>query len=138
VLREGGDVALVAYGAMVAPAWEAADRLAEQGVEATVVNARWAKPVDADLLADVAARVPLMVTVEDHAVAGGFGSAVLEALAEHGQGGACRVMCVGIPDGFVEHGERPALLAGLGLDAAGIAERVLATVSGQDNGSNPS
>jgi len=123
VLREGGDAAIVAYGAMVAPACEAARRLAEQGIEAAVVNARFAKPVDAELLASLAVRVPLLVTVEDHALAGGFGSAVLEGLAASG-GCPCRVECMGIPDRFVEHGERGALLEGLGLSAEGIAARV--------------
>ena len=123
VLREGSDAAIVAYGAMVAPACEAAGLLAEQGLEAAVVNARFAKPVDADLIASVAVRVPLVVTVEDHALAGGFGSAVLEGLAASG-GCPCRVECMGIPDRFVEHGERGALLEGLGLSARGIAARV--------------
>ncbi len=128
VLREGTDAALVAYGSMVAPACEAAERLAEQGIAAAVVNARFAKPLDAELLAELAARVPLLVTVEEHALAGGFGSAVLEALAapsrRFGACGRARVECLGVPDRFIEHGSREALLAGLGLAAAGIAARV--------------
>jgi 1-deoxy-D-xylulose-5-phosphate synthase len=126
MLREGGDVALLAYGAMVAPALQAADRLAEEGIAATVVNARFAKPLDADLVAALAARVPLLVTVEDHAVAGGFGSAVLEALAARGV--EARVECLGVPDCFLEHGPRQALLDGLGLTADGIAARVTAAL----------
>ena len=137
LLREGADVALVAYGAMVEPAWEAAGLLAERGVEAAVANARFAKPVDVALLGDLAARVPLLVTVEDHALPGGFGSAVLEAVAGHG-GRACRVECLGIPDAFIEHGPREALLAGLGLDAAAIAERVLGTLSSSCSSSSSS
>jgi 1-deoxy-D-xylulose-5-phosphate synthase len=126
VLREGADAALVAYGAMVAPACQAAERLAEGGISAAVVNARFAKPLDAELLATLA--VPLLVTVEDHALAGGFGSAVLEALAARGRS-ACRVERLGIPDRFIEHGPREALLDGLGLGADGIAARVAAVLA---------
>ena len=129
LLRDGGGAALVAYGAMVERAWQAAALLAERGVEAAVVNARFAKPVDAALLAGLGARVPLLVTLEDHAVQGGFGSAVLEALA--GEGGCwARVACLGIGDAFVEHGERAALLEGLGLSAEGIAARVIGELGG--------
>jgi len=127
VLREGGALALVAYGAMVAPALQAARRLAEEGLEATVVNARFAKPLDADLLAGLAARLPLLVTVEDHALAGGFGSAVLEVLAARGLG-AC-VERLGVPDRFLEHGPRPALLADLGLTPDGIATSAAAALA---------
>ncbi|MBL7222543.1 MAG: 1-deoxy-D-xylulose-5-phosphate synthase [Candidatus Brocadiae bacterium] len=121
-LRDGHDVAIVAYGAMVARALEAADQLAEQGIAAAVVNARFAKPVDTGLLAELAAAVPLLVTVEDHALAGGFGSAVLEALADARID--TPVERLGIPDRFIEHGARDTLLDGLGLSADGIAARV--------------
>ena len=127
LLREGSDAALVAYGSMVGPAFEAAGLLAEQGIEAVVVNARFAKPVDAELIRDVASRVPLLATIEDHVLQGGFGSAVLESLAAGG-GCPCRVECLGVPDRFIEHGKRDALLAELGLDAAGIAGRVEAAL----------
>jgi 1-deoxy-D-xylulose-5-phosphate synthase len=123
LLRDGGGVALVAYGSMVAPAWEAATLLAEQGIEAAVVNARFAKPVDGALLASLAARMPLIVTIEEHSVLGGFGSAVLEALAASGAP-PCRVELLGIPDRFIAHGRREALLDGLGLCPAGIAAHV--------------
>src|SRR5262249_48429510 len=82
--RDGRDVALVAYGTMVPVALGAARLLAEQGVDAAVVNARFAKPVDAALVARVAARRRLLVTLEEAAVGGGFGAAVLEALAASG------------------------------------------------------
>ena len=129
VLRPGGDAALVAYGAMVAPACAAAALLAAEGIEATVVNARFAKPLDRARLAELAARVPLLATIEDHALAGGFGSAVLECLAEPGRV-ACRVERLGIPDRFIEHGPRDALLDGLGLSARGIAARVAGMLAG--------
>ncbi len=123
LLRDGSDAALVAYGTMVGPAWEAAELLAAQGLEAAVVNARFAKPLDAALLASLASRVPLLVTIEEHALLGGFGSAVLEALAANGPI-PCRVELLGVPDCFVEHGRRAALLGGLGLTAPRIAARV--------------
>jgi len=123
VLAEGDDGAIVAYGAMVEPAFGASRLLADEGVHVTVVNGRFAKPVDAALVAELASRVPVIVTVEDHSVVGGFGSAVLEALAGQGDTG-CPVVCMGVPDRFIEHGTRGALLEELGLTAAGIAEQV--------------
>jgi 1-deoxy-D-xylulose-5-phosphate synthase len=85
--------------------------------------------VDGTLLASLASRVPLFVTLEEHTVAGGFGAAVLEAMASHGAL-PCRVEVMGIPDRFVEHGPREALLEGLGLDAASVAARVAELVRG--------
>jgi 1-deoxy-D-xylulose-5-phosphate synthase len=117
-LREGEDLAIVAYGAVVPAALEAAEQLRSAGLEATVVNARFGKPLDVRALEDLAARHPLLVTVEDHALAGGFGSAVLESL-----GGRGRVVRIGLPDRFVEHGSRDDLLKRYGLAAAQIAER---------------
>jgi 1-deoxy-D-xylulose-5-phosphate synthase len=137
VLREGHDVGIVGYGAMVAPACAAAERLADAGVEATVVNARFAKPLDCDLLAGLAERLPLLVTVEDHALAGGFGSAVLETLASRGEP-VCRVERLGIPDRFIEHGPREALLADLGLTAEGIAARVQSVLASLHEPAAPS
>jgi len=123
LLRDGSDAGIVAYGSMVAPADEAATLLAERGIHVTVVNARFAKPLDMGLISSIAARVPLLVSVEEHALLGGFGSAVLEAMATAG-GCPCRVVCMGIPDRFVEHGPRERLLEDLGLSANGIARRV--------------
>ena len=129
LLRDGTDAALVAYGAMVERAARAAELLAERGIQVAVANARFAKPLDTELLCGLAARVGLLVTVEDHALAGGFGSAVLEALA--GQGAIpCRLVSMGIPDRFIEHGGRDELLAGLGLSAEGIAARVSEALGG--------
>ena len=116
-LREGEDLAIVAYGAVVPNALDAAEQLRAAGLEATVVNARFSKPLDVGALEDLAASHPLVVTVEDHALAGGFGSAVLEVL------GGGRVARIGLPDRFVEHGSRDDLLKRYGLSAAGIAER---------------
>jgi 1-deoxy-D-xylulose-5-phosphate synthase len=121
-LREGRDLALVAYGAMVETALAAAARLAGEGVEATVINARFAKPLDADALAAAARTHPLVVTLEDHARAGGFGSAVGECLVDAGVFGTPLVR-LGLPDRFIEHGSRSDLLRRYGLGPEEVAER---------------
>jgi len=124
VLRSGDDVALLALGATVAPCLEAANRLADKGIECAVVNARFVKPLDTALILDVAQRAKTVVTVEDNALQGGFGSAVLELL----ETSDCRnlqVERIGLPDEFIEHGTQEALRAKYGLDADGIVKRVL-------------
>ena len=118
VVREGADVALVAVGKMLAPTLQAADRLAGEGVRATVVDARFIKPID-PALAPLAARHRAVVTVEDGTVRGGFGSGVLELLAAEGVHVPVRIM--GLPDHFIEHGPPATLLSGFGLDPDGIA-----------------
>ncbi len=120
LLREGRDAALFAYGSMVYPALDAADLLAEEGIEAEVWNARFAKPLDVEVLEGLAGRFPLLVTVEEHALAGGFGSAVLEALNAQG-GRETRVVRLGVRDRFLEHGKRELVLREQGLDPEGIA-----------------
>ena len=119
LLRDGDDVALVAIGKSVVAALEAAEQLAERGLSAAVVDARFAKPLDGDLLADVARRCRLVVTVEDHALAGGFGSAVLELLAARAPG--VEVRRLGLPDRFVEHGDVDAQWRAAGIDRDAIA-----------------
>ena len=121
-LRKGGDLAIIAYGAMVEPSLEAAELLAEQGIEATVVNARFAKPIDSEMVERMAHSHSLLVTVEDHTLQAGFGSAVAEALVDSGITGT-RLARLGIPDQFVAHGSRPELLRRLGLSPDTIAER---------------
>jgi 1-deoxy-D-xylulose-5-phosphate synthase len=121
-LREGPDLALLAYGAMVEPCLDAARLLSEQGIEATVINARFAKPLDAGAVVDAAQRFPLVVTVEDHALQGGFGSAVCECVSDQAAGEA-RLVRLGLPDRFIEHGDRDELLRRHGLGPAEIAER---------------
>jgi 1-deoxy-D-xylulose-5-phosphate synthase len=125
VLREGKDTAIIALGASVFPAVEAAEELALKGIEATVINARYAKPLDASLILDVAERIKNIVTVEENILTGGFGSSVLELLEESGMCGDIQVTCIGIPDEFVEHGSQAILRSKFGLDAQGIAGRVL-------------
>jgi 1-deoxy-D-xylulose-5-phosphate synthase len=120
LLRDGEDVAIVAVGSMVAPALEAAAALESEDISAAVVDARFVKPLDAKLILDVSTRCGAVVTVEENAVEGGFGSAVLELLQE--QGLTVPVRLLGIPDRFIEHGPRATLLETNGLSAAGIAE----------------
>jgi 1-deoxy-D-xylulose-5-phosphate synthase len=126
VLRSGSDVMLWALGSMVADALRLAARLeAEEGLSVGVVNARFAKPLDRALLLEHAAAVPLLVTMEDHVLAGGFGSAVLEVLQD--AGAACAVERVGWPDKFVGHASDAATLrAAHGLAPDAIRARVLA------------
>jgi 1-deoxy-D-xylulose-5-phosphate synthase len=124
ILRDGGEIAIVAYGSMVYPSLEAADNLAKDGIEATVVNARFVKPLDAELLLALARTKRLIVTVEEAYVAGGFGSAVLELLEENGLQDKLRLVRMGIPDRLVTHGDAKLLLAKYGLDSDGIYTRV--------------
>jgi 1-deoxy-D-xylulose-5-phosphate synthase len=124
LLRDAGEVAIVAYGSMVHPSLAAADRLSKDGIEATVVNARFVKPLDAPLLLALARTKRLIVTVEEAYLAGGFGSAVLELLEENGLQDRVRFVRMGIPDRLITHGDPKLLLAKYGLDADGIYNRV--------------
>lgn len=126
VLLEGeeGGVCIWAFGSVVQQALEAAEGLARRGVRVGVVDARWAKPLDEELLARHAKAYRHLITVEDHQRMGGFGSAVLEVLARLPGSGA-RVRILGIPDRFVEHmSSREEQLASAGYDAAGIERAV--------------
>ncbi len=124
VLRSGKDAAIIAYGTMVGSAIEAADRLAPDGVQATVVNARFVKPLDEMLITRLAREHNVIVTVEEAYLAGGFGSAVMELLEEHGLLESISVIRLGVPDEVVPHGDPGKLLAGYGLDAEGICGAV--------------
>jgi 1-deoxy-D-xylulose-5-phosphate synthase len=119
VLRDGRDIALLAIGKMVAVAVIAAEKLAATGVSVTVVDARFAKPIDPDLPALVE-RHRAALTLEDGTARGGFGSGVLEALADAGVSVPVRVL--GLPDAFIEHGQQARLLSDFGLDADGVVE----------------
>ncbi len=126
VLREGKRVAIVGYGSGVAKGLEAADLLAERGLEVTVADARFAKPIDTGLMAQLAAEHDLLVTVEEGVLQGGFGSAVWEALNEAGV--APRILRVGLPDRFVTHGKPALLHEEVGYTGEKIAERIEAAV----------
>ncbi len=124
VRRRGSDVALLAAGRMVGAAEAAADLLANDGVDATVVNLRWVKPLDLEAVSQAADRHSLVVTVEENTGVGGVGSAVLEALSDLGSNAP--VMRLAVPDCFVTHGAMGTLLAEVGLTAEGIRGAVLA------------
>lgn len=123
VRRVGKDVALLAVGRMVGVAEKAAELLAEDGVDAGVVNMRWIKPLDLEAVTEAAADYPLLVTVEENTSMGGFGAAVLEALADLGQ--AVPVLRLNVPDCFVTHGAMGKLLAEVGLTPEGLRSAVL-------------
>ena len=117
IRREGQRIAILAFGTLLYPALEAA-----QSLDATVANMRWAKPLDAELVLQLARTHQALVTVEEGAIAGGAGSAVLECLAA--QGLHMPVLQLGLADAWTEHGDPARLLAELGLDAAGIRQAV--------------
>jgi 1-deoxy-D-xylulose-5-phosphate synthase len=137
VLHWGVDGMFVACGTLLGACVEASERLAADGIDFGVINARFVKPLDRSTILHAIRECPLVVTVEEGMLMGGFGSAVLEAAADAGLD-AGHVRRLGIPDRYIEHGARNELLADLGLDAAGIARscrqwvkprRELATVS---------
>jgi 1-deoxy-D-xylulose-5-phosphate synthase len=127
ILREGDRVALLGYGTGVGKALEAASLLAERGISATVADARFAKPLDTGLAAQLAAEHELLVTVEEGVLAGGFGSAVWENLSDAGL--APRILRVGLPDRYVTHGAPKLLHEEVGFTGERIAERIEVVVS---------
>ena len=122
VMRDGTDVAIFGLGAMLPEAERLASLLEQEGVHTAVINARFAKPLDRACVGLYSRRCQLVVTMEDHALAGGFGSAVLESLSE--QGIAVPVIRVGWPDHFIEHGKVEALRQRYGLTAEAAMECV--------------
>ncbi|HEY9608967.1 1-deoxy-D-xylulose-5-phosphate synthase [Allocoleopsis sp.] len=129
ILRNGDDVLLVGYGTMVHTAMQTAEILSEHGIEATVINARFAKPLDTELILPLAQRIGRVVTLEEGCVMGGFGSGLAEALLDHNV--AVPVMRLGVPDLLVEHAKPEESKAQLGLTPSQIAERVRNTFSPQ-------
>ena len=123
-IREGGDVAIFALGKPAAAAVEAAETLAGHGIDCGVIDPVFVKPLDTDLLLEAARDAGRIVTVEENVLAGGFGSAVLEALAEAGMHDVS-VHRIGMPDSFIEHGTAADQRRQLQLDAQGIAEQIL-------------
>jgi len=128
ILRDGGDVAIIALGSMVYPAMEAAAQLENDGIDASVINARFIKPLDNELILALAQSKRLIVTVEEAYLAGGFGSAVLELLEENGLQDKVKVVRMGVPDRIITHGDAKLLLAKYGLDADGIYTKIKETV----------
>jgi 1-deoxy-D-xylulose-5-phosphate synthase len=123
ILKEGNQGALFAYGTLVYPAYEAALKLAEEGINLSVVNARFAKPLDEELIAQLITKQPFVITLEEHTLTGGFGSAVLE-FANQSNKNISKIIRLGIPDKFIEHGNRNNLLNSLRLDTDGIIKTV--------------
>ncbi len=127
VLREGSDLTLLAIGSMVEPALDAAVALEKDGIKAGVINCRFIKPLDEEAILKAAFSTGALLTVEEHALAGGFGSAVLELLEARGY--RCAVKRVGVGDEFIEHGTQEELRAMLGLDAAGVEKAARSLLS---------
>jgi 1-deoxy-D-xylulose-5-phosphate synthase len=123
LIRKGGDGAILAYGAMVHTAHLTAEILAERGIHLTVVNARFANPVDGDLLLSLAAEQPYLVTLEEGALAGGFGSAVIESLADAGVP-SVRVKRLGVPNELIDHAAHKDTMVRLGLTPDALSKTV--------------
>ncbi len=123
ILRTGDDVLLVAYGSMVYPSMQTAEILHEHGIEATVVNARFAKPLDTELILPLAEKIGRVVTLEEGCLPGGFGSAVAEALLDADI--SVSLTRIGVPDILVDHASPDQSKASLGLTPAQMAERIL-------------
>ena len=129
LLREGERVAFLGYGYGVPVALGAAELLeSEHGIEPTVADARFAKPLDAELIASLAADHDVLVTVEENVLSGGFGSAVLEHLSDNDLAGEVRVLRIGLPDRYVTHGKPALLREEVGLTPEAVAERVAEAV----------
>jgi len=125
VLETGEDLLILAIGASVAEAMAAHKKLLESGISATVVNARFIKPLDSELILSLAKKIPRLITVEENVLQGGFGSAVIEALADQNVK-LDRLTRIGIPDVFVEHGPQEILRAKYGIDSDGIVKAAMA------------
>jgi 1-deoxy-D-xylulose-5-phosphate synthase len=123
ILQDGKDGAILALGTMVYPCLKAAERLASEGISVSVVNARFVKPLDEDLIVCLAHEKPYLFTVEEAALMGGFGSAVMELLEERNLE-TNRVLRIGVPDKLIPHGSPNLLHAKYGIDADGIYERI--------------
>jgi len=132
ILKDGDDVAILGLGATVAPAIEAAHELALYGIDAAVVNCRFAKPLDSELIIKLANRVKRIVTVEENTLSGGFGSSIAQLLQESDM---CeiKVKSIGITDEFVEQGSQAILRSKYSLDAEGIARQVLTLFPGRES-----
>jgi len=127
ILRNGDDLLILGYGSMVYPAMQTAEILSEHGIEATVINARFVKPLDTELILPLAQRIGRVVTLEEGCLMGGFGSAVAEALLDNNV--VVPVMRLGVPDTLVDHATPEQSFASLGLNPSQMCDRILATFS---------
>ena len=130
ILRRGSDIVFLATGTMVSAASEAAEALASRGIQAEVVNCRFLKPYDRDVLKDVAERHRRVITIEEGAVVNGFGAHMAKELSALASERTIEVRCLGLPDRFIEHGAREVLLRDLGLDAEGITTEARRMIGG--------
>ena len=130
ILRRGSDIVFLATGTMVSAASEAAEALASRGIQAEVVNCRFLKPYDRDILKDVAERHRRVITIEEGAVVNGFGAYMTKELLALASERTIEVRCLGLPDRFIEHGAREVLLRDLGLDAEGITTEARRMIGG--------
>jgi 1-deoxy-D-xylulose-5-phosphate synthase len=124
VCREGKDILIVAIGQSVIPSIEAAEILQKRGINACVINARFVKPLDLDLISEYSTKTGHVLTVEENTVEGGFGSAVVEGLIRKGITDV-KIKMLGLPDKFIEHGTQSELRREFGLDAEGIAKSAI-------------
>jgi len=127
LLREGPDLVLLALGCCVLPALRAAERLAQVGVHASVINARFVKPLDSEMILSVASRIPMVITIEENMLQGGFGSSVVELLSDS-EMNHVKVKRLGIDDTFIEQGKPDSMRAKYGLDENGIFRAALSFV----------
>ncbi|MDI6801003.1 MAG: 1-deoxy-D-xylulose-5-phosphate synthase [Thermodesulfovibrionales bacterium] len=125
LLKEGDDIAIIAVGNTVHPSLKAAEMLKKDGINTCVVNARFIKPMDNDLIVNLSQRIKKIITIEENILAGGFGSAVLECIGKAGMNDVS-IKRIGIDDGFVEHGSQKILRNKYGLDDEGIYKTALA------------
>jgi 1-deoxy-D-xylulose-5-phosphate synthase len=128
-MKQGKDAVIIGIGSTVMPSLEAAEHLALWGIDAMVINARFAKPLDAELILEAANRTKKIIIVEENVLSGGFGAAVLEAL-EKGAVSDVKVKRLGIPDEFVTHGKQDLLRSLYHLDALGIARECVDFLAG--------
>ena len=138
VIKDGKDLAIIAFGSMVDPSMKAAAMLEEKGFSVAVINARFAKPIDKSLIMKYAKKTGCLITTEEHSVQGGFGSAVLEVLQNFDERIPLKTKCIGVPDVLIEHGATGLIKKDLKLDPEGMFETIYAfvntTVSLKSNG----
>ena len=132
LLESGDDILILAIGKSVGDALEARSTLKEKGISAAVVNCRFVKPLDIELISSLTAKIPRVITVEENALQGGFGSAVLEGLNDAGISGL-QLERIGVADTFVEHGPQQLLRSLYGIDAAAIVKTAVRMMDKTDS-----
>jgi len=125
VVKNGNDILLLAIGSMVYPSIKASEILELNGISTAVINARFVKPLDKKLILSFAMRIGRIITIEEHAVSCGFGSAITEMLVQSGELENVQIRHIGLPDKFIEHGDRKILLTKYGLTPENIAQSVV-------------